>query len=167
VTVSRKICIKHALSWTIITSFTAALICERHYGIVYNYSMSPHTRLNWLRRIILLKFLMCLFVWGLPALLGPSWLFEFFGLPFPDPPTYLRFFGAVVTAMSLLYWYAYRDPQRNVAILKFGILDNSLSTLVVIALALSGQILAPVLWLSAILTAFFALSFIYLMPTEP
>jgi hypothetical protein len=128
--------------------------------------MSTRSRLDWLRRIILIKLFLCLFVWGLPSLLGPLWLLEMFNLPAPNPPLYLRFFGAVVTAMALLYWYAYQDPQRNRAILKFGVLDNSLSTLAVIFLAVSGQPISLLLWFSAILTAFFAASFYILMPSE-
>ena len=77
--------------------------------------MKEHTKLTWLRTVLLIKVAACLFLWGLPTLIGPSDLFELLGLTMPKDTAYLRLFGAVVTALGLLYWFAYKDPVRNVA----------------------------------------------------
>ena len=45
----------------------------------------------------------------------------------PQDTAYLRLFGSFVTALGLLYWYAHKDPFKNVAIKKYAILDNGLS----------------------------------------
>ena len=112
-----------------------------------------------LRWVLLLKWIVTLFAWGLPALLGPPALFALLGVPFPTDPTFVRLFGAVVTALALLYWYAWRDPVRNMAILRYGVVDNGLVTLTIVALAFSGRTLGWFFWVSATLTAFFSIAF--------
>ena len=121
-------------------------------------------RMKFLRRVLLLKWIVTLFAWGLPALLGPPALFALLAAPFPDDPTFVRLFGAVVTALALLYWCAWRDPVRNVAILRYGVVDNGLVTLTILALALSGRTLSWFFWLSAALTAFFCIAFLITLP---
>lgn len=66
-------------------------------------------------------------------------MFEFLGLPMPKDTAYLRLFGAVVTAIGLLYWFAYKDPLKNVAIIKYAIVDNGLATLTLVVLILKGK----------------------------
>jgi hypothetical protein len=108
-----------------------------------------------------------LVVWGLPALVGPPALFELLGVPFPSDPTFVRLFGAVVTAVALAYWYAWKDPVRNVAIIKFGILDNGLVTATILFLGFTVGLSSWFFWVSAILTAFFFVSFIvYMLQSE-
>ena len=94
-----------------------------------------NNRTKFLRDILFLKWIVTLLVWGLPALVGPPALFELLGVPFPSDPTFIRLFGAVVTALALAYWYAWKDPVRNVAIIRFGILDNGLATATILFLA--------------------------------
>jgi len=55
----------------------------------------------------------------------------------PDDPIFLRLFGAIVTAVGVAYWYAYRDPVRNIVILKFGVVDNGLVTVTIIVMGLT------------------------------
>jgi hypothetical protein len=126
--------------------------------------MAVQKRDLWLRRVLLVKVLVTLFVWGLPALIGPPAFLGLFGIEMPDDPTFLRLFGAVVTAMTLVYWYAYRDPIRNVAILKFGILDNGLSALTLVVLAFAVGIPSWFYWVSLVLLVFFCLAFVVLLP---
>ena len=123
-----------------------------------------NNRTNFFRGILLLKWIVTLLVWGLPALVGPPALFELLGIPFPSDPTFVRFFGAVVTAVALAYWYAWKDPVRNVAIIKFGILDNGLVTATILILGFTVGLSSWFFWVSAILTAFFFVSFIVYMP---
>jgi len=119
---------------------------------------------RYLHRVLLLKWVITLFAWGLPALVGPPALFALLGVPFPDDPTFVRLFGAVVTAAALVYWYAWKDPVGNIAIIRYGILDNALVTATILILALSGRTLSWFFWVSAALTAFFCVSFIVTMP---
>jgi hypothetical protein len=116
-------------------------------------------RNNFLQVILLLKWIVTLLVWGLPALLGPPALFKLLGIPFPGDPMFVRLFGAVVTALALAYWYAWKDPERNVAIIKFGILDNGLVTATILFLAFTVGLSSWFFWASAVLTAFFFISF--------
>ncbi len=121
-------------------------------------------RAMFLRRVLLLKWIVTLLVWGLPALIGPPALFELLGVPFPSDPTFVRLFGAVVTAAALAYWYAWKDPVRNVAIIRYGVLDTGLATLTILILALTRGLVGWFFWVSAMLTAFFCVSFIVAMP---
>jgi hypothetical protein len=128
--------------------------------------MAADHKLTLLRRVLLVKVVITIFVWGLPALLGPMSLLAILGIPVPQDPIYLRLFGGAATAWGVAYWYAYRDPQRNAAILKAGLVDNALPTLVIVLLGLLGRISSIFLWLSALLTGLFFLAFLLLMPKD-
>ena len=121
-------------------------------------------RATFLRRTLLVKWLVTLFAWGLPALVGPPALFQMLGVPFPEDPFFVRLFGAVVTPAALLYWHAWKDPVRNVAVLRFGVLDNGLTAVAILVYALTGGTVGWFLWGSALLTAFFSVSFLWTMP---
>jgi len=82
----------------------------------------------------------------------------------PDDPIFLRLFGAMVTAVGVACWYAYRDPVRNIPILKFGIVDNGLVTVTIIVMGLTGDVSSWFFLLSAVLTAFFCTALACLMP---
>ena len=127
--------------------------------------MATDTRLSLLRQILAGKVALTLFVWGLPALLAPMTLFQRLGVPTPDDPLFLRLFGAVVVAVGVAYWYAYKDPIHNVAILKAGIVDNGLVTLVIVVFTVFYDLRSVFMWVSGVLTFLFFVSFIVLMPT--
>jgi hypothetical protein len=126
--------------------------------------MSIATKVRWLRPVLLLKVLACLFVWGLPALLAPPAVLALFGIEMPADPVFLRTFGAVVTAVSFLYWVAYRDPLGNMAILHFGVLDNGLAALTLVILALTSGLAAWFYWVSLGLLLFFFVALVLLLP---
>jgi hypothetical protein len=126
--------------------------------------MSNSQRLNWLKRILAVKTAFTLLAWGLPALIAPMSVFHLLGVPTPDDPLFVRLFGAVVTAVGLAYWYAYRDPVQNAAILKVGILDNGLVTLTILVFIVFYGLRSIFIWASALLTLVFFVSFILLMP---
>ena len=128
--------------------------------------MTIDHRLVWLRRVLFAKALLTLFVWGLPALLGPLSLLALLGVPIPEDPIYLRLFGGACTAFGVAYWLAYQDPVRNVAIVKAGLADNGLITLVILFLGLTGRMSSAFIWLSGLLTGLFFLLFLLLMPTQ-
>ncbi len=128
--------------------------------------MEVSQRLHWLRRVLLVKVIVTFLAWALPALLGPPAFLALFGIPMPEDPIFLRLFGAVVTAMGVAYWYAYQDPVKNVAILKVGIIDNGLVTLTIIVLGFTVGISSWFVWVSGVLTAFFCVAFVVLMPRD-
>jgi len=129
--------------------------------------MDQPNRLRLLRRVLLIKVFVTLFVWGLPSLVAPPALSAMLGITFPEDPVFLRLFGAIVTAAALLYWYAYRDPLRNVAIIKFGVLDNGLGSITIAVLAMTSGIESWFLWVSFALLSFFCAAFALLMPRQP
>jgi hypothetical protein len=128
--------------------------------------MTTDVRILWLRHVLLVKTLVTVFVWGLPALLGPLALLDILRLPVPADPIYLRLFGGAATAWGVAYWFAYRDPVRNVAIVKAGLVDNALPTIAIVLIGLTSGISSAFIWLSAVLTGLFFLSFLILMPRE-
>ena len=128
-------------------------------------AMKENTKLSWLRTILLIKVAACILLWGLPALLGSSALFEFLGLAMPKDTAYLRLFGAVVTAIGLLYWFAYKDPVKNVAIIRYAIVDNGLATLTLGVLILTGKG-NWMFTMSAVFTFLVFIAFILLFPGE-
>ena len=128
--------------------------------------MGTDLRLIWLRRVLLVKTLITILVWGLPALVAPLSLLAILGVPIPEDPIYLRFFGGAATAWGVAYWFAYRDPLRNVAILKAGLIDNALPTLVIVFLGVTAGISSVFIWISGLLTGIFFLLFLLLMPKE-
>lgn len=128
--------------------------------------MDEQTKLTWLKRVLFVKVVLTLFLWGLPAMFGNAWFLGLFNLTMPNDPMFLRLFGAAVTAFGVAYWFAYRDPIQNRAILQAGIADNGLVTLTVIALALTSDIESWFIYFSALLTGLFCIAFIVLMPSR-
>ena len=128
--------------------------------------MTEPTKLTWLERVLFVKVLLTFFAWGLPSLLAPEPFLNLFGLSMPADPTYLRLFGAAVTAFGVAYWFAYRDPVGNRAILQAGIADNGLITLTIIVLALTRGLASWFIGLSGVLTGLFCIAFILLMPAR-
>jgi hypothetical protein len=126
--------------------------------------MSADKKISWLKRILVAKIILILFVWGVPSLLFPLSLLQRFGVPVPDQSVYLRLMGAVITAFAVAYWFAYKDPVRNTAILKAGIVDNGLSTLVTLYFIVFQDLSSAMMVVSGLLTLFFFISFILLMP---
>jgi hypothetical protein len=129
--------------------------------------MNELQKRQWLKRVLLLKVIMTLAVWALPTLLGPPAFLALFGIKVSNDPVFLRLFGAVLVAFGVAYWYAYRDPVRNVAIVKAGVVDNGLVTLAIVVLGMTVGNLGWFIWVSAVLTALFCIAFLVLMPREP
>jgi hypothetical protein len=128
--------------------------------------MTADARILWLRRVLVVKTCVTVLVWGLPALLGPLSLLDFLKVPVPADPIYLRLFGGACTAWGVAYLLAYQDPVRNVAIIKAGVVDNALPTIAILVIGLTGGIASAFIWLSAVFTAAFCVSFLVLMPRE-
>jgi len=130
--------------------------------------MSSHQKAVWLKRVLGAKTVLTLLAWGLPTLIAPMSVFRLLGVPTPDDPLFVRLFGAVVTALGVAYYYAYRDPVRNAAIVRVGIVDNGLVTLTILVFILFFGLKSYFMWVSALLTLGFFVSFILLLPrSEP
>jgi hypothetical protein len=121
-------------------------------------------KLLWLKGILAAKIVLCFLFWGLPNLLYPLSLLQRFGVPTSDDPIYMRLMGAVIIAFGVAYWFAYKDPIHNVAILKAGIVDNGLTTLVTLYFIAFANLRSIFMLISASLTFIFFIFFILLLP---
>jgi len=128
--------------------------------------MKSEVRILRLRRVLIVKAAVTVFVWGLPSLLAPLSFLELLKVPIPAEPVYLRLFGGAATAWGVAYWFAYRDPLRNVAIVRAGLVDNILPTLIVAFFGLTRGTSSVFMWLSGALTGVFFLLFLILIPRE-
>jgi len=115
-----------------------------------------------LKQVVFIKLILTIFVWGLPSLLAPPVLLELFDIPTADL-TFLRIFGGVLIAMSVAYWFAYKDPLRNLAVIWMLIIDNGLAVLVIVVLGLTIGV-SWYFWLTAVIAFLFFLVFLVLVP---
>ncbi len=115
-----------------------------------------------LKQVLLIKVVLTLLLWAIPSLLAPPLILEFFGLPTADL-TITRIFGAVLIAMSFAYWFAYKEPLRNLAIIWMAIVYNGLTSLVIVILGLTTGI-GWFLWLSVVVKLIFFIAFLVLVP---
>jgi Na+-driven multidrug efflux pump len=71
---------------------------------------------------------MVIFIWGLIPLLIPKDLIPFLGLNLTDlQVTLLRLWGVVVLLDTFVYFYIFRNPNKNLTkyLLIFSVLDNA------------------------------------------
>ncbi len=115
-----------------------------------------------LKQVVLVKLILTIFVWGIPSLLAPPELLELFDIPTADL-TINRFFGVALIAMSVAYWFAYKDPLRNLAVIWMLIVDNGLAVIVIVVLGFTLR-LSWFFWLSAVIAFLFFLAFLILVP---
>lgn len=126
--------------------------------------MSEDTRILWLKRTLLAKILVVALLWGLPSWIAPAGLLKLFGVEMPADPFFLRMFGGVMMGLVYLYWLAYRNPVRNRDIIRYAVVDNTLSFVTILGVGFTTGIANPVVWVSAVLVALFAVAFYVLMP---
>jgi hypothetical protein len=126
--------------------------------------MQDHTRILWLKRTLLLKILVVALLWGLPSWIAPASVLGLFGVEMPADPFYMRVFGGVMMGLVFLYWLAYRNPVPNRDIIRYAVVDNALSFVTILGVGLTTGIANPVIWVSAVLVALFAVAFTILMP---
>jgi uncharacterized protein YjeT (DUF2065 family) len=129
--------------------------------------MNEETKITWLKRVLIAKMLVVLLMWGLPTWLAPESILKLFGETMPDNPFYMRIFGGVQMGLVVLYWFAYQKPVHNRDIIRYAVIDNTLSFLTIIGFALTVGVTNPTIWVSAVLVAFFAVAFYILIPKEP
>ena len=115
-----------------------------------------------LRKVLLIKVILTVILWAIPSLFAPPLILEFFGLPTADL-TILRIFGAVLLSMSVAYWFAYKDPLRNLAVIWMAIVYNGLAALVILILGLTVGV-GWYLWFSVVIKLLFFIAFLILVP---
>jgi hypothetical protein len=126
--------------------------------------MNEETKLTWLKRVLIFKIIVVALLWGLPTLLGPESFLKMLGEQIPDPPFYMRIFGATQIGLVFLYWLAYQNPVKNRDIIRYAVWDNSVAFLTMMGYAVTVGITNPTVWLSAALVLFFAIAFYFLTP---
>ena len=126
--------------------------------------MNEATKLTWLKRVLIFKMLVVLLLWGLPTWLGPASFLKMLGETIPDPPFYMRIFGATQIGLVFLYWLAFKNPVKNRDIIRYAVVDNTVAFLTMMAYAVTVGITNPTVWVSAGLVLFFAIAFYVLTP---
>lgn len=126
--------------------------------------MSEANRITWLKRTLIAKMFVVALLWGLPCWIAPASVLKLFGVDLPPDPFYLRIFGGVMMGLLFLYWLAYRDPVRNRDMIRYAVVDNALSFVTILGVGFTTGISNPVIWISAVLVALFAVAFYVLMP---
>ena len=126
--------------------------------------MNEATKLVWLKRVLIFKMLVVLLLWGLPTWLGPASFLKTLGETIPDPPFYMRIFGATQIGLVFLYWLAYQTPGKNRDMIRYAVVDNTVAFLTMMGYAMTVGITNSTVWLSAGLVLFFAIAFYVLTP---
>jgi hypothetical protein len=126
--------------------------------------VDENTKLTWLKRVLIFKMLVVALMWGLPTWIAPEGVLKLFGETLPEPPFYMRIFGATQIGLVFLYWLAYRDPVRNRDMVRYAVVDNAVAFLTMIGYAFTVGITNPTVWASAALVLFFAVAFSVLTP---
>lgn len=126
--------------------------------------MNEEKKLTWLKRVLVFKMLVVLLLWGLPTWLAPASFLKLLGETLPDPPFYMRIFGGIQMGLVFLYWLAYKNPVKNRDMIRYAVVDNSLSFLTMMGYAIFVGISNPTVWVSAVLVLFFAVAFYLLTP---
>jgi hypothetical protein len=128
--------------------------------------MNEETKIKWLRIVIIVKIIVMVLLWGLPLWLAPASLLGMLGVAMPADPFFMRMFGCVMIGLVFLYWFGYQDPVKNRDIIKYGVIDNTLSFLTMLGVGFTTGITNPITWVSAGLVLLFAIAFYVLMPAK-
>jgi len=126
--------------------------------------MNEQSKITWLKRVLILKILVVALLWGIPTWLAPEAILKLFGEVLPNPPFYMRIFGATQIGLVFLYWLAFRNPAKNRDIIRYAVVDNAIAFLTMMGYAVTVGITNPTVWVSAALVLFFAIAFYFLTP---
>jgi len=128
--------------------------------------MKEETKLTWLKRTLIFKMLIVALMWGLPTWIAPESVLKLFGEVLPNPPFYMRIFGATQMGLLFLYWLAFRNPVKNRDMIRYAVVDNTIAFLTILGYAFTVGITNPTIWVSAVLVLFFAIAFYFLTPAK-
>lgn len=128
--------------------------------------MNEVTKIIWLKRVLLFKIVVVALLFGLPTWLGTTAFLKMLGETIPDPPFYMRIFGATQMGLVFLYWFAYQNPVKNRDMVRYAVIDNGVAFVTLLVYAFTVGITNPTIWLSVALVFFFAVAF-YLLTPKP
>ena len=126
--------------------------------------MNEEIKIIWLKRVLLFKIVIVALLFGLPTWLGTESFLKILGETIPDPPFYMRIFGATQIGLIFLYWFAYQNPVKNRDMVRYAVIDNGVAFITLIVYAFTVGITNPTVWLSVALVLFFAIAFYVLTP---
>lgn len=126
--------------------------------------MDEETKITWLERVLLFKIIVTILFWGLPLWIAPESVLNFFSIDFPVDPLFMRTLGGTMIGLTFLYWFALQNPVKNRDIVRYGVIDNAIAFFTILITAFISGASAPVVWVSVLLVAFFAVAFYYLTP---
>jgi hypothetical protein len=126
--------------------------------------MDEKTKIAWLERVLLFKIIVTFFFWGLPLWIAPASVLNFFSIEFPVDPLFMRTLGGTMVGLTFLYWFALQNPVKNRDIVRYGVIDNAIAFFTILITAFISGASAPMVWVSVVLVAFFAVAFYYLTP---
>ncbi len=126
--------------------------------------MNEDVKIAWLKPLLIFKILVVALLWGLPTWLAPEGVLRIFGETLPNPPLYMRVFGATQIGLVFLYWFAYQNPVKNRDMIRYAVIDNTIAFLTLMGYAATVGITTPLGWLSAALLLFFAIAYYVLTP---
>ncbi len=112
--------------------------------------MNEELKISWLKRLLIVKMLVILFVWALPTWIFPEPVLNFFGIELPEDPIILRLLGSLQIGLVLLYWFAYRNPVRNRDVIRYAVFDNSIALITILGVAFTTGITNPIYWITAV-----------------
>jgi hypothetical protein len=76
----------------------------------------------------------------------------------------MRTLGGTMVGLTFLYWFALQNPVKNRDIVRYGVIDNAIAFFTILITAFISGASAPMVWVSVVLVAFFAVAFYYLTP---
>jgi len=80
--------------------------------------------------VIAAKIVITLLLWCFPLLLGPKALFEWVGVPLPEPEVFIRLLGAAYAALVVAYYHGLIEARAggsSAATVRMGIVSNGLA----------------------------------------
>ncbi len=120
--------------------------------------------------ILLIKIVVTFILWAAPLLFGTPELFNYLGIPFPEPAIFMRLLGMAYFTLIFVYYNGYKllKIRRNAAAseiaISAGIVSNGLAFIVLFYSGTSGawnswEIIGQIyMWVSTVLTLLFAVT---------
>lgn len=86
-----------------------------------------------LSRVITAKIVITVLFWCIPLLLGPKALFDWVGVPWPEPDVFIRLLGAAYLALVVAYYHGLlevRAGKAATATVRMGIVSNGAAAII-------------------------------------
>lgn len=92
--------------------------------------------------VIAAKIVITFLFWCFPLLLGPKALFEWIGVPFPEPEIFNRLLGSAYAGLLVAYWHGLLQARSGglaTTTVHVGIVSNGFAAIVLGKFGLSGD----------------------------